>query len=908
MVGNRKGIGALARRFTVIHSSGVSRLRFRILLALTACLSLSGASSTTLVAQGPPVPPPVKASALSGWLTLLWVDPPPGMPEQPGPITRLTDDQGRTYRLTLPEELAQKLGGIQSLDRHRVTLDGNWLDARHEGLLVSSLRAPRMPARSDEISAAESPEAVVKPYAVILCRFSDTTGFTPHPPSYYAGLFGDAAPGASHFWQEASYNAISLNGCALFGWYNLPRPRAYYLNTAGTRMDVDRLFADATAVADADVNYNAFAGIQILVNDALNNVSALGGAAVGTLDGSYRAWPATWLPLWAHLPVYLNHETGHSLGLPHSSGPYQDTYDSAWDVMSYGGNWVTPDPTYGPTPVHTIAWHEARLGFLPAKRIYLAQPGSSQTIPLGRLAQPASSDDYLMAQIFIGGWATRFYTVELRQDAGYDAVGGRDTFPYAGLPAAGVVIHRVDTTLADRNAQVVDGDGNGNPNDAGAVWTPGETFRDGPNGITIAVGNATSTGISVTISLSSDVPFPSVVSNSGDQGPGSLRNAIFFANQLPGSTIRLGIAPSDPAFANGVFTLQPTVPLPTIAAAGTVIDGGTQRSRTGDTNAGRPAVVLNGARAGAGADGLDITGAGCLVRGLTINGFGDTGIALYNPGAIGNTVQGCYIGLNATGTVAVPNGRTGIQVLWGARDNVIGGTTPELRNVIAGNKAYGIEIYGAGTEGTRVLGNFLGTDATGLLPIPNTANGIQLYGGAARNTIGGTAAGAGNHIAFNGGDGIRIADAGSVGNTLRGNVLFGNSGLGINLVGGSQDSFGVTANDAGDADTGPNNLQNAPVIADVVVSSDGTTVLGSLNSTPGASFALDFYASPDAHRSGYGEGARYLGSTTATADTSGNASFVLRLAGALPNPFVTVTATNTATGDTSEFSLAKKGF
>jgi hypothetical protein len=95
-----------------------------------------------------------------------------------------------------------------------------------------------------------------------------------------------------------------------------------------------------------------------------------------------------------------------------------------------------------------------------------------------------------MAQIPIGGSTTRFYTVEVRRHVGYD-----EQIPYNG-----VVIHKVNTTLSDRVAQVVDVDNNGNPNDAGATWRPGETFSDPTNGITVTVNARVPGGFSVTIS------------------------------------------------------------------------------------------------------------------------------------------------------------------------------------------------------------------------------------------------------------------------------------------------------------------------------------------------------------------------------------------------------------------------
>ena len=89
--------------------------------------------------------------------------------------------------------------------------------------------------------------------------------------------------------------------------------------------------------------------------------------------------------------------------------------------------------------------------------------------------------------------------------------------------------------------------------------------------------------------------------------------------------------------------------------------------------------------------------------------------------------------------------------------------------------------------------------------------------------------GVGNVIAFNGADGgVAMANA-STGNRIFGNAIFGNSGLGINLVGGTMMPTSVTANDLGDSDVGPNNLQNYPVINEIAVSGADRTVEGQLN-------------------------------------------------------------------------------
>lgn len=77
--------------------------------------------------------------------------------------------------------------------------------------------------------------------------------------------------------------------------------------------------------------------------------------------------------------------------------------------------------------------------------------------------------------------------------------------------------------------------------------------------------------------------------------------------------------------------------------------------------------------------------------------------------------------------------------------------------------------------------------------------------------------GAGNSIAYNGTIGIFVFGTADHGNTIRGNQIFSNNFLGIDLGGGTNIGFGATANDPDDSDGGPNNMQNFPVLTNTVV-------------------------------------------------------------------------------------------
>ena len=270
--------------------------------------------------------------------------------------------------------------------------------------------------------------------------------------------------------------------------------------------------------------------------------------------------------------------------------------------------------------------------------------------------------------------------------------------------------------------------------------------------------------------------------------------------------------------------------------------------------------------------------------------------------------MGNYIGLDATGTADLGNTNQGIAIFNGSHDNIIGGTAAGAGNVISGNDGEGIRIINAGATGNLVQGNLIGTNAAGTAGIGNGGEGVWISQSAAGNTVGGTLAGAGNTIAYNGLSGVVLGSTAGSGNAILGNAIYANADLAIDLVGGTEDGFGVTQNDLGDGDSGSNNLQNYPVLATASTTGAQVTISGTLNSTASRTFRIEFFANsepaPGQDASGHGEGERYLGFVDVTTDGSGDASINAVLSATVAvGESVTATATDLTTNDTSEFAL-----
>ncbi|HMJ64845.1 MAG TPA: hypothetical protein VK615_05810 [Candidatus Binatia bacterium] len=510
----------------------------------------------------------------------------------------------------------------------------------------------------------------------------------------------------------------------------------------------------------------------------------------------------------------------------------------------------------------------------------------------------------------------------------------------------------------------------------------------GPIFVTTAAGTAASANSFVVEALTL------TVTTSADSGAGSLREAIDLSNGTANSfTNHIFFS-----IGSGLQTINVASALPNVLRP-VMIDGTSQPGY-----AGAPLIELNGASAGD-AGGLVFFSGNSTVRGLVINRFGVSGIVLNppTPSADGNyVVEGCFIGTDVTGALALGNGigvsvrasgsriggtapgtrnvisgntndgiaisdfviggiliqgnfigtdstgtaslgnGIGIRIGANCRDHIIGGTQSGAGNVIAGNRSVGISLFKADTN--TIQGNLIGTDRFGSAAIPNMG-GLFLFASSG-NLIGGSVPGAANLISGNlghgivlshdsinprptdgnvvqgnrigldtaggatlgnAGDGVRVdggpfpgAFRGARQNAITANAIAANGGLGINLV-LSDSPSGVTPNDVGDTDSGPNNGQNFPVPT-AANTSNGTVIAGTLNSLANTTFVIELFSSSSPDPSGFGEGQFFLGSVFVTTDANGDANFTFTTDLVLSGQIATATARDFE-GNTSEFSL-----
>ncbi len=350
-------------------------------------------------------------------------------------------------------------------------------------------------------------------------------------------------------------------------------------------------------------------------------------------------------------------------------------------------------------------------------------------------------------------------------------------------------------------------------------------------------------------------------------------------------------------------------------ASGVFVEGGTGTTIAGNVIGLSAGGLLPSLPNGVGIEVTEFTGtaaANLVVDDNIVSGNTSAGIALRAAagGPVDTTITRNLIGLDATGSVMAGNGsapdQLGGLVIEAGPGTQVG--TLGNGNVIGGNFGPGISVGALAlpstATGVTIEANYIGTNAASL-SLGNTLGGVVLAN-AATNLVGGDAqvAGTENVIWFNGAAGISVTGGASTGNTFRFNSISGNTGIGIDLG-----ATGVTPNDGdADADAGPNGLQNFPVLqwAQNDVLPGVTTVGFTLGAAPG-NYRVRIYSNATCDASGNGEGERQE-DTSLIAHPGGTVTYQVDLVGpAVTGPiaagrFVTLTATNLNTDDTSEFS------
>jgi len=322
--------------------------------------------------------------------------------------------------------------------------------------------------------------------------------------------------------------------------------------------------------------------------------------------------------------------------------------------------------------------------------------------------------------------------------------------------------------------------------------------------------------------------------------------------------------------------------------------------------------------------GTDVTGSAALGNYWGVY-FGNSGlfntfdnntisgnyVGIYFSDASSATVSNSRIGTNASGTAAVPN-NYGVWAECGTdltfSGNMIGGNTnagmqlSAIQNSLLSNNTVGgaVPNGGAGIElsylfcggaqraqakaagGAKSIAFGANNESDGnriedSVISNNSGHGLWIVGGNNNTTFD-------NRINSNMGDGVRIEPhccdptyggpiSPAVGNSLVLNDVYGNGGKNVNL---GFDGAAL-ANDSMDADSGPNNWQNRPVISSVILDTGKnlTTIAFSLDSKAG-DYNIDFYSNPSP---GVPAGQNYLGNTVISLAVDGPGSGTYSRAG-----------------------------
>lgn len=347
-----------------------------------------------------------------------------------------------------------------------------------------------------------------KPFAVLLCRFSDSAA-TPQGVAFYQAAFDNTYPRIGHYWRDVSGDQLNIDGTQVYGWYTLPNPASDYFDTSTTYptpAERSKLWDGCTSLADPEVDYTVYYGVLLVIQDWPEAKGRFGDWRQYTLDGQTRIWGFAFVSAtdFGTSLALIKHEMGHAFNMRHSIGPDGRAYVSRWDLMgnitrdcvnSFGElREAANDPIYGCIGQHPMIYHKNKVGWLSdAQKLTLA-PGanSSFTVAFHDQLQPAATH---MITIEVAN-SDRQYIVESRRRRGYDRK----------LPEKAVILHSVEPgPYKTYEPVLIDGDADGDLYDDGTVWVPGERYQNTADNVTVCIESASDEGFQVSVASGLDI-------------------------------------------------------------------------------------------------------------------------------------------------------------------------------------------------------------------------------------------------------------------------------------------------------------------------------------------------------------------------------------------------------------------
>lgn len=367
----------------------------------------------------------------------------------------------------------------------------------------------------------------------------------------------------------------------------------------------------------------------------------------------------------------------------------------------------------------------------------------------------------------------------------------------------------------------------GNNINAAVTVTVSVQLQD--DGGTAQGGVDTSTAQTFTLSMT-PLSDALVVRNTQDSGTHSLRDCmsrarsgdtitfdadIFDLTNSNAATV-INVESELPAMDDGSVTLDASDRRVTVNGSGTATASGILIKSSANTVRGlniigfpKSGVTISGGAKSNTIGGSRSTGTGPNGQGLRISGNGAFGLEITGAGTSANVIKGCWIGLDASGTLPDPN-LAGVLIQDRAAQNTLGGTGAGEANVISGNKFEGLTFSGTGTDDNTILASAVGvagvdsvTAATrgvssrdddegtigGRASVGNGSAGVFLSRGTKGSKVGGESTTEGNVVGFNGGSGVEVRAAGSRRNAAKRNRISRNASGGIALFDNANDGI-----------------------------------------------------------------------------------------------------------------------